>query len=49
MLIFLLLIVNEHGLGLSNTFSGRLSDTNIPYMNFLLCLNSVWSKSRLKC
>ena len=30
-------------------FTGRFSDTNILYMNFLLCLNSVESKSDLKC
>ena len=38
---FLVLILNKHGWGLFNMFTGRFSDTNIFYMNFLLCLNGV--------
>ena len=42
-LIFLVLILNKHDYGILDMFSDRFSETNILYMIFLLCLNSVSS------
>ena len=42
-LIFLVLILNKHNYGVFDKFSDRFSETNILYMIFLLCLNSVSS------
>ena len=40
-MIFLLWSLKNMVYGLFNMLSGRFSGTNIIYMNFLLCLNSV--------